>query len=83
MNTRGATTPTISPPIAPPICIADIAPNLVALYASRAHGAHFVEKPPKLDHRIKEISDGKYEDDWARVMKMNERELTKACAELK
>lgn len=66
-----------------PVCIADIAPNLVALYASRAHGAHFVEKPLQLDHRIKEISDGKYKDDWARVMKMNEQELTKACAELK
>jgi formate hydrogenlyase subunit 6/NADH:ubiquinone oxidoreductase subunit I len=24
-----------------PVCIADIAPNLVALYVSRAQGAHF------------------------------------------
>ncbi|MFM8540542.1 MAG: 2Fe-2S iron-sulfur cluster-binding protein [Nitrospira sp.] len=66
-----------------PVCIADIAPNLVALYASRAHGAHFVEKPIQLDHRIKEITDGKYRGDWEQVMKMNEQELVKACAELK
>ncbi|MBM4119520.1 MAG: 4Fe-4S ferredoxin [Nitrospira sp.] len=66
-----------------PVCIADIAPNLVALYASRAHGAHFVEKPIQLDHRIKEITDGKYQGDWEQVMKMNEQELVKACAELK
>jgi len=66
-----------------PVCIADIAPNLVALYASRAHGAHFVEEPIQLDHRIKEITDGKYQGDWEQVMKMNEQELVKACAELK
>jgi hypothetical protein len=42
-----------------------------------------VEKPPQLDQRIKEIADGKYKDDWGRVMKMNEQELTKVCAELK
>ena len=32
-----------------PVCIADIAPNLVALYVSRAQGAHFTEKPQGLD----------------------------------
>ena len=66
-----------------PVCIADIAPNLVALYASRVQGAHSTEKPERLDHRIKEIADGKYKDEWARVMKMNEQELAKVCADLK
>ena len=27
------------------VCIADIAPNFVALYASRAQGAHFTDRP--------------------------------------
>ena len=66
-----------------PVCIADIAPNLVALYASRVQGAHFTEKPERLDQRIKEIADGKYKDEWSRVLKMNEQELAKTCAELK
>jgi succinate dehydrogenase/fumarate reductase-like Fe-S protein len=66
-----------------PVCIADIAPNLVALYVSRAQGAHFVEKPVQLDQRIREIETGKFADDWNRVMKMNDADLTKVCAELK
>ena len=66
-----------------PVCIADIAPNLVALYVSRAQGAHFAEKPARLDKRIGEIENGKYTDEWNRVLTMNAAELTKACAELK
>ncbi len=66
-----------------PVCIADIAPSLVAVYASRAQGVHFTEKPARLTQRIKEIEDGRFKDEWARVLKMNEQELTKACAELK
>lgn len=66
-----------------PVCIADIAPNLVALYASRAQGVHFTEKPEGLDQRIKEIASGQYDGEWKRVLNMNEQELKQACAELK
>jgi hypothetical protein len=66
-----------------PVCIADIAPNLVALYVSRAQGAHFTEPPARLDVRIREIESGKYAAQWDRVMNMNDTELTEACAELK
>ena len=66
-----------------PVCIADIAPNLVALYVSRAQGTHFTEPPARLDVRIGEIECGKYTAEWDRVMSMNEGELAKACAELK
>ncbi|MBM4125120.1 MAG: 4Fe-4S ferredoxin [Nitrospira sp.] len=66
-----------------PVCIADIAPNLVALYASRAQGAHFAEKPLRLTQRIKEIEEGRYEAEWDRILKMNEQQLKEACAELK
>ncbi len=66
-----------------PVCIADIAPNLVALYASRAQGVYFTQKPERLQHRIDEITSGRYTKEWERVMKMNEKELTEACASLK
>src|SRR5215813_5253236 len=66
-----------------PVCIADIAPNLVALYVSRAQGAHFADQPIQLDQRIKEIEAGKFNDEWSRVLEMNDVELTKMCAELK
>lgn len=66
-----------------PVCIADIAPNFVALYASRVQGAHLTERPERLERRIKDIAEGKYKDEWDRIFKMNEQELAKVCAELK
>lgn len=66
-----------------PVCIADIAPNLVALYASRAQGAHFTEKPERLYHQINEIASGRYDAEWDRILKMSEQELKDACSELK
>jgi hypothetical protein len=66
-----------------PVCIADIAPNLVGLYASRAQGAHFTDKPERLYHRIHEIAQGRYDAEWDRVLKLNEDELKAICAELK
>ena len=65
-----------------PVCIADIAPNLVAVYASRAQGVHFTEKPEGLDKRIKAIQDGHYEADWERVLKMSDTELQNASANI-
>lgn len=66
-----------------PVCIADIAPNLVALYASRAQGVYFTEKAERLYYRIKEIEDGRYNAEWDRILHMNEQQLKDACAELK
>ena len=63
-----------------PVCIADIAPNLVAVYASRAHGVHFTESPQGLKKRINSIEKGEYQADWERVLKMNDEELQNASA---
>ncbi len=66
-----------------PVCIADIAPNFVALYVSRAQGVHFSPKPERLDHRIEEIQSGRYDAEWERILSLSEPELTKACADIK
>jgi hypothetical protein len=66
-----------------PVCIADIAPNLVALYASRAQGVHFNEKPLKLQTRIDEIEQGRYASEWNKVLKMDEQQLKDVCAAIK
>ena len=66
-----------------PVCIADIAPNLVALYVSRAQGAHFTDKPVGLDVRIQEIQDGRFNNEWNRILKMNDKELADHCATIK
>jgi ferredoxin len=50
-----------------PVCIADIAPNLVALYARRAQGSLYTERPPQLLDRIREIEEGKYAPEWEKV----------------
>ena len=65
-----------------PVCIADIAPNLVAVYASRAHGVHFTEEPKGLHRRIKEIDQGRYEKDWERILCLSDEELQRATASL-
>lgn len=65
-----------------PVCIADIAPNLVAVYASRAQGVHFTEKPEGLAKRIKKISDGDYQEDWDRILKLSDAELQNTSASI-
>ena len=63
-----------------PVCIADIAPNLVALYASRAQGVHFTEKPEGLAKRIQAIEEGKYQQEWDRILQCSDEELQNAVA---
>ena len=66
-----------------PVCIADIAPNLVAVYASRAEGVHFTEKPEGLSTRIKKISDGQYQEEWDRILQLSDEELQNTTASTK
>ena len=55
----------------------------MALYVSRAQGAHFSDKPVGLDARIKEIQDGRFNDEWNTILKMNDKELADHCATVK
>ena len=61
-----------------PVCIADIAPNYVALLASRAQGALLTAAPPNLTKRTEEIRSGKFSEDWGKVMAMSDEELAAA-----
>ncbi len=63
-----------------PVCIADIAPSLVGVYASRAYGARELEKPVGLFNRIQAIEEGRYADDWDRVLNMTDEELQHTSA---
>ena len=55
----------------------------MALYASRAQGAFFSEKPQRLHARIDEIAQGKYQSEWDKVLGMNEQQLKDVCAAIK
>jgi len=65
-----------------PVCIADIAPSLVAVYASRAQGTHYMEKPEGLSARIKKISDGDYQEEWDRILQLSDDELQNTSASM-
>jgi len=65
-----------------PVCIADIAPSLVGVYASRAYGVREMEKPQGLFDRIRAIEEGQYTDDWNRVLHMTDEELQQASASI-
>jgi len=58
-----------------PVCIADIAPNQVGLYARRAQGIFFEEKKPQLPLRVKEISDGKFDAEWERLLVLSDEAI--------
>jgi ferredoxin len=60
-------------------CPADMAPNLIALYARRAHGVHELKPPKRLTDRIGEITAGSYGSEWTKLQSMNDQELSKFC----
>jgi succinate dehydrogenase/fumarate reductase-like Fe-S protein len=62
-----------------PVCIADIAPNYVALYASRVQGARLSQSPGNLSKRVNEIQTGKYATEWKEILSMNEEALKAAA----
>jgi ferredoxin len=61
-------------------CPADMAPNLIALYARRAYGVHELKPPKRLTDRIEEIGAGTYGDEWVRLQAMDDRTLAQFCA---
>jgi heterodisulfide reductase subunit C len=50
-----------------PVCIADISPNLVFLYARRTHNYFYEKKVPNLTDRLAEIEQGKFKSEWAEI----------------
>jgi ferredoxin len=60
-----------------PVCIADIAPNHVAVYASRAQGVFYTKLPENLNRRLEEIEAGAFDEQWTNLLKMNEADLKK------
>ncbi len=60
-------------------CPADMAPNLIALYARRAYGVHEMPPPERLNHRIQEISGGMWEAEWQKIQSMDDTALTRFC----
>jgi ferredoxin len=62
-------------------CPADMAPNLIALYARRAYGVHEMKPPERLTHRIEEIRSGAWTAEWTRLQAMNDQDMVRFCTE--
>ncbi len=60
-------------------CVADMAPNLIALYARRSLGAIYQEKPRAVLERIEEIEKGQYDQEWAKILAADEAALKELC----
>ena len=60
-------------------CPADMAPNLIALYARRAYGARELKAPEPLTQRITEIGAGTYTAEWDRIQSLDEKALVQYC----
>ena len=59
-----------------PVCPADIAPNLAALYVSRVQGAYLTPRAPALETRINEVEAGHFDQEWNTVLELTDLELT-------
>ncbi len=58
-------------------CPAEIPQHLVAILARRLYGKYLTPKAEFLEKRIKEIEEGKYEEEYKRLMSMSREELEK------
>ena len=58
-----------------PVCIADIAPNHVAVYASRVEGALFNPLPENLGNRLRDIETGQFDEKWKEIVDLSEEKL--------
>ena len=61
-------------------CVADMAPNLIALYARRTLGAHYHEKPEVIIQRVREIQEGQFESEFKDILSADEHKLKELCA---
>ncbi|MHB8482317.1 MAG: 4Fe-4S dicluster domain-containing protein [Nitrospiria bacterium] len=62
-----------------PVCIADISPNLVFLYARRTYNHFYEKKAPDLAARLAEIQEGKYQSEWDTIIQLDEKGLNQFC----
>jgi succinate dehydrogenase/fumarate reductase-like Fe-S protein len=58
-----------------PVCIAEISSNQVGLFARRVQGVFFEQKSSDLIVRTEEITAGKFNAEWERVLSLSKEEL--------
>ncbi|MBA7502812.1 Ion-translocating oxidoreductase complex subunit C [subsurface metagenome] len=63
-------------------CPAELSPFNIALLIRRLYGRYVISSSPQLKHRLKEIKEGKFEDELKRLKTADRSELEKKFKEL-
>jgi ferredoxin len=61
-------------------CIAEMAPNKIALYARRTYATFEAPQGTHLEARMADVKSGRWEGEWASVLAMDEAGLKEFCA---
>lgn len=57
------------------VCDVRIVPHRVGVWARRMHGAFYPQQALQLLHRIDDVKQGRYREEWGRIFEMNDAEL--------
>jgi succinate dehydrogenase/fumarate reductase-like Fe-S protein len=60
-------------------CIAEMAPNMIALYARRTWSVFYATKHERLDKQMEKIQSGHWNDEWDSILAMDEAGLKEYC----
>ena len=60
-------------------CIAEMAPNMIALYARRTWSVFYATKHERLDKQMARIKDGDWNKEWDNILSMDETAMKEFC----
>ncbi len=60
-------------------CIAEMAPNMIALYARRTWSVFYATKHERLDKQMARIKDGDWNKEWDNILSMDEAAMKEFC----
>ncbi|MBI5136331.1 MAG: 4Fe-4S dicluster domain-containing protein [Nitrospirae bacterium] len=60
-------------------CIAEMAPNMIALYARRTWSVFYATKHERLDMQMERIRSGYWNDEWEKIFALDEAGMKEYC----
>jgi len=60
-------------------CIAEMAPNMIALYARRTWSVFYATKHERLDRQMADIEGGRWNDEWTKILALDDAGMKEYC----
>jgi ferredoxin len=60
-------------------CIAEMAPNMIALYARRTWSVFYATKHERLDRQMADIQKGRWEEEWEKISHLDDAGMKEYC----